>query len=241
MVFHILHSHSNSLIRLFTDYSELVLFSRDLKRQLEQYKPEDPSDYAVSYLKMVHSCNHVIGTGFSYVLESNHNRKSFVFCLLDAFKEFNPKHETTSNDFFYLIEPLCPGFPKSFVFEACLSLPSISGDGKESKYNIFALIQIISCQILFDEWLKLLDEYFRNENNKSGISLNKAKSVVDEFQRNLPISILQPRWTTLFGIMDSLDSVHTTEINFDDFKKLVFSHDLMGKEIQMLVNYPFQL
>lgn len=217
----------------------MLFFARDLKRQLEQNKPEDASDYAVNYLRMVQSCYHVVGTGFSYVLESNHNRKSLVFCLLDAFKEFSANHDTTCNDFFYLIEPLCPGFPKSLVFQACLTLPSVSGDNKESKYNIFALVQIISCQILFDEWLKLVEEYFRNENSRHTISVNKAKSVIDEFQRNLPMSILQPRLSTLLAILDSQEcELYTGELNYDDFKMLIFSHGLMGKEIQMVISYP---
>lgn len=227
--------------------SEFHSLSTDMKKQgLEEGKivnQENRLEYALDYLKMIQNCRHVVDADFDYILASNHNKKSFVFCLLNSFKEYPPNYELTCNDFYYLIEPLCPGFPMLMVCEASKCVPSGSStDGKDGcKYFLFNLLQVLSCRILFMEWLKLLEEYFGNESVKSAPTIGKIKSILEEFQHSLPLSILQPRLSTIMTILDNLKRKAGESFLFEDFTRIVFTSSLMGNEISCLAKYPLLL
>lgn len=229
-------------------------FLKDLRRQLDQFKPDDSLDFTIHYFKQVQSCYHIIGTGYSYILESIHNRKALIFCLMESFKSLNnqPSSEITPNEIYYLIEQLCPGFPKSIVLEAAmLTVNNVNHIAAlvETKCRFDDIFRNISCFILYDEWLKLLEEYFRNDGKGMFLSIMKLKIKLEEIYRNLSTAIYQPSFTSSITAVDSdggpttptsssLARSHDREISFDQFKKNLFRSRGVASELALIARLP---
>jgi hypothetical protein len=224
--------------------TETNIILNDLYSQCSSKKPEEGVDFCVAYLKQVETCYHIVGCSFSYILESVHNRKSFLFCLLNSLKGFNANYEMSSSELYLLIEMLCPDFPKALLTEAALTLAEqatpVASLGEESKYAINVLSKAVVCNILYNEWLKAMEEGFRLEGKGFTLSVAKIKARCDLCYRGLPISCPQPSIAALQCIQEEA-SKSSADMSFARLKKAVFSSDAVTCELRLLADYPSTL
>lgn len=216
---------------------------RDLHAQTQAKKTEEGIDFSITYLKHLESCYHVVGTNYLYILESVHNRKSFIFCLSNALKGFPEDTELTSNELFLVIETLCPDFPRNLLTEAVLTAAeqyNSSTLSSDYKFPMRTLSRSIMCHILYDEWLKALEESFRSEGRGFSMPLSKINSRCEQCQRNLPPSCPQPLWAAVQGVFDETGR-NSTEMSFERFKRAVFGSEATQCELKLLTNYPAML
>jgi hypothetical protein len=228
------------------DVTDLTFFLRDLKRQIDQFKPDDNIEFGLNYFKQVQSCTHVVGTGYSYVLESLHNRKSLIYCLLESLKGFEEQPEITPNELFHLIESLCPGFPRSIVLEAAmLSVTNINHIAQlvDTKCSFLTLFRFVACFVLYDEWIKVIEECFRNDGKGMFLQCIKLKSKIEDYYRNLPMSINQPPLAAILAASEAdafstSKSAYDKEVSFDAFKKNLFNSPLIITELEIIAQLP---
>lgn len=211
-----------------------------MKRHLEQFRPDDTVDYAISYFKKVQSCTHIVGTTYNYVLESIHNRKALIYCLTESFKGFDDQSEISPNEIYHFIESISPGFPKSVVLEAAMLVVSNINHIAtlvDIKCSFELLFRNISCFILYDEWLKLIEEAFRSDGKGMFLSIARLKLKLEEFYQVLPLSIYQPPWTAIQTVLE-ISAQNEKDLSFDHFKKRLFQNPAVAMELEAIAQYP---
>jgi hypothetical protein len=165
---------------------------------------------------------------------------------MESFKFFEASFETTPNEIFHLIEAVCPGFPKSIVVEAStLTLTNVNHLVQllETKCNFRPLFRNIAFLILYDEWLKIIEEFFRNDGKGMFLSSSKLKTKLEEYSRNLPLSIYQPPLQAIQAAIEvELSTSHSRsydkEISYDNFKKNLFSNAMVLNELERISSFP---
>jgi hypothetical protein len=233
---------------LIIESTELGFFLKDLRRQNDLSKPEDAVDVAINFFKQILSCSHVVGTSWAYVIETIHNRKSLVYSLTESFKGFDDNYEITPNELFTCIEIVCPGFPKSIVLEAAmLTVSNINHLATlvDTKCIFIMLFRNVACYILYDEWIKSVEETFRNDGKGMFLATQKLKMKLEDFHRHLSPSVYQPLLSAVLMASEgeSSSSVRpqysdNREISFDAFKKSLFKSSAVITELEILSHLP---
>ncbi len=235
------------LLLLFVDESENIFFLLDLIRTIEPIRVEDQLQAAISYFKNAGQCTHVIGCNLSYIVESIHNRKSFVYCLHQAIQGYDEKHEVAASEFHAIVDTLFPGFPWSLILEA---VHAASGDNYSNssqfhqndatkKYSVIVLSKILSFYILYDEWIKATEELFKSEGRSMVVILHRVRNYMEDLQRNQGNRLYQPPFAAVASVLDTYEgSRNGGEISFHRFKNSVMSHDAVQAELNLLQNYP---
>lgn len=221
--------------------SEISFFLKDLTAHISSNKSEDPVSCAKTYFQQVSSGSHVIGTDYSYVIESNHNRKSLVYCLIKAFKNFPDNTELTAVEFFLLIESVVTSFPKSVVMESLIGIENItpgSPNSVSSKYQFKDIALAVYTQILYDEWLKLMEEFFREENTLNFVSIYRIKAQMEEFHNNYSTTIFQPSIAAVNSAMESTTAATSPDgdMTYDQFRKCLFLSKAIAYELYSVVS-----
>ena len=72
----------------FLANTEIIFFIRHLFSQVAALRPEDSIDYAAKFFKRILSCHHVLGADYTYITSTKHNRRAFIFCLIEIFHTF---------------------------------------------------------------------------------------------------------------------------------------------------------
>jgi hypothetical protein len=194
---------------------------------------------AQNYFKQVCIGDHVVGTDFNFICETNHNRKSLVGCLIETFKGFPVDAELTAVEFFCMVETIIPNFPKSIVLEAamCVKPVEVGSYGSTTKYLTGKLSIAVYFHIIFEEWIKMMEDFFREETTLNVVNIIKVKNQIKEFSITFPVSVSQP---SLHCVMSSLDAASSDwscgEISFDDFKACLFASDLIAADIINIVS-----
>ena len=217
---------------------EFGFFAKDLLRQVEFHKPDDVIDFSISYLRFVQSNSHVVGTNFSYVLESIHNRKALVFNIMEGMRGFDHLGEISPSELHFLVEALCPGFPKNLILQAAMSTHEHCKGmffGADSKYPIESLCRCVYCHILYDEWLKVIEELF-DHNRGHAVEYVKIRTTVEDLSRKLPTSLHQPPISAFFIVMDEINS-RNCDVTFDSFKRELFSSVPVLLELGMIERF----
>jgi hypothetical protein len=225
--------------------SELGFFLGDLKAQLAFNKPAERVAFAQKYFENVRSGAHVVGMPYGYILESNYNRRALVARLMDSFSGFADGTDISSSDFFSLVESVSPGFPKSIVLEVsqCLK-PDQETDGSETVHVFKYLSSGVYCCVLYDEWLKLIADYYADESSVNSMNALKLKSKLEDFHCGLSPSINQPPLSVIYNVLESATpsssgtgtSSYLVEITLDHFRRTLFLSEAVRNEIQRLRN-----
>lgn len=221
--------------------SEVSFFLKDLTAHISSTKAEDPVACAKNYFQQVSSGSHVIGTDYCYVIESNHNRKSLVYCLIKAFKNFPDNTELTAIEFYLLIESVVSNFPKSIVMESLMSIENMvpgSPNSVSSKYQFKDIALAVYTQILYDEWLKLMEEFFKEENTLNFVSIYRIKAQMEDLQNNYSTSIFQPSMASVNSAMESTTAATSPDgdMTYDQFRKCLFTSKALAYELYSVVS-----
>ena len=226
-----------------SDLTEVGFFLGELRSQLINAKPSDKTAATVKYFENVRSGSHVIGMPYSYITESNHNKRSFVLLLLDAFKGFPENMEITPFDMFNMIESFCPNFSRSLVLEVSQSLQrNLEDDGSSTKHMFKTLAQAVYCSILYDDWLRLISDYFAEETSTRSMNLLKLKAKIEDFYVSISPSIYQPPLEVSYAVLEASNpsstgtgtSSYLVEVTLDQFRRTFLLSEAMREELRRL-------
>lgn len=88
----------------YADHVEISVLLKDLLRNVSSVQDVQKTEVeALAYFQQSASCTHIVGQGYNYILESIHNRKSFVYCLLKALEGFEDGAMMTPNELHFLL------------------------------------------------------------------------------------------------------------------------------------------
>ena len=217
------------------DATEMKFFLKDLSLQAVHIKSaEDFPSFAEQYFRNVRSRRHIVGTDYSYVSECNYNRKSFVYCMVESFSGFADFDLMTSVDMLQLIESIVSKFPRSIIMEAALSIDSAS-EITPVKFTFRDLSTAIYFLVLFDEWLKLVGDIFREEGAMNVLSTYRLKSKLEQIHSSSPSSLLRPPIISLNIAIDEILNQNADEISFEVFKKAMIRNPAIVAEMFQIV------
>lgn len=226
-----------------TDLTEIGYFLADLKAQMAYFRPADRITFVQKYFEQIRSTRHVVGMPYGYITESNHNRRSFVLCLMESFMGMPESMEISTADFFSLIETLSANFPKSIVLDVsqCIQRP-VEGDGSNTVHHFKSIAFAVYCYILYEDWLRLIAEYFAEESSTNSMNILKFKAKIEEFYVSISPSVMQPPLELVYSVLDASNpsnfasgtSSYLTELSFDQFRKTLFLSDIMRENIRNL-------
>jgi len=232
--------------------SEIGFFLGDLKAQLSHTKSgTDKAAFARKYFEQVQSCRHVIGMPYQYITGSNHNRRSFVYCLVHSFQGFSEDTPLTALDFFHLVEAMSPNFPKSLVLEVSqlIEIAAFGSGGTSASYAFRNISLGVYCYILYEDWLKLMGDYFAEEGNVHGINVKKLEAKVKQFHSSISPSVSQPSLELIYSVIQdvcpsssysgttsrtgttSIESGSLMEMTYEQFRRALFKSSILRSEI----------
>lgn len=90
--------------------------------------------------------------------------------------------------------------------------------------------------MLFDEWLKITEEFFRNEGRAMSLPSNKIRSQLEDFNKNLPKSLYKPPLSAIFMALEGVGV--GGELSFDRLRKNLFVAAPIANELVLLSSYP---
>ncbi|RYH13682.1 hypothetical protein EON65_35045 [archaeon] len=224
----------------FIAAKEVDAILKELYAQCSSKRVDEGIDICISHIKHLESGYHVVGANYTYILETVHNRKSFIYCFLSAIKGFDDGYEVTTNELYIIIETICLDFPKGLLMDAMLTTTEQYNNNTfspDNKYPIATLARALICHILYDEWLKALEETFRNDGKAFTLSGTRIRSRCEQCYRNLPKFCPQPPYAATQTVYDEA-SKNGGELSFERFKKTVFNSEAVQTEIRLLSNYP---
>lgn len=161
-----------------------------------------------------------------------YNRRAFVFCVNETLANFSTAEEFTLSEYQQLIELVCPDFPKHIVLEAAHAIDSKSAtSAKVAKFTHYDLRIAVFGQIIFEEWLKQIEKFFREMSSSSSHTSTRLRGHIVECRRLLPITIEQPTVAVIDGIMSEAFSSHSMEISYDDFRRAMFSNSFFAAAV----------
>jgi hypothetical protein len=193
-------------------------------------KHDDFATLAHQYFLNIRSKHHIIGSDYSYICECNYNKKSFVHCSTELSCGFMESDTITSADMLIFIESIVPNFPPSIVLEAALLVDQIGSTSP--RYLFRVLLTVIQFLVLYDEWLKRIDAFFRDESAMNFISSHRLRSKLEELDSIiLPLpTMCRPSIAHLQVALIELYSQCGDELSFEIFKKaLVYNQAIISE------------
>jgi hypothetical protein len=104
------------------------------------------------------------------------------------------------------------------------------------------LIRSLYYHVLYDEWLKYVESFFKSDGKNMLISISRLKIQMENLQRSsnkLTQTMYQPPYFALAATLDSYEGTRNGgEISFHRFKSSVLWHDSVQAELQLLANSP---
>jgi hypothetical protein len=209
------------------DSSGLNFFISHLMGLLATHKPDNANEYCEKYFTKVASCQHVIGSDYNFISGCKHNRRAFIFCLHEVLVSFALTDEFCVPEFQQIIEQLCPDFPYLLAEDASRLINPHNVSSRPPKYVLKDLLLAFSFQFLYSEWLRELDKAYSTEMRDvtRGISTVKMKHLIENINRNFPLSLDQPPASVLEPAVASL---HHHEVTREEVRRAVFENSAMA-------------
>jgi len=212
----------------FLDITEMRFFMKDLIALAGNAKPDDFATLANQYFLNIRSRHHIIGSEYAYICECNYNKKSFVYCLTELSNGFTESDTITSADMLIFIESLVPKFPRSIVMEAALSVDQIGSS--TPRYLFRELATVVQFLVLYDEWLKLINDFFKDESAMNFISSHRLRSKLEEID-STPMPMCRPSISHLQIVLSELYTQCGDELSFEIFKKELVHNNMIITEM----------
>eukprot|EP00602_Paraphysomonas_sp_CaronLab_P004510 CAMPEP_0185037132 /NCGR_PEP_ID=MMETSP1103-20130426/31102_1 /TAXON_ID=36769 /ORGANISM="Paraphysomonas bandaiensis, Strain Caron Lab Isolate" /LENGTH=275 /DNA_ID=CAMNT_0027574959 /DNA_START=50 /DNA_END=877 /DNA_ORIENTATION=- len=202
----------------YLNSTDLHVLLCDLLKQINEKKPVNPWQYSATYFKKVQHCIHILGEDYMTVVACRHNRKSFVYCCTQSFKNFPRNERISVHDFYNLLQLICPDIPLSLIQDSALTgCTSVGSD--PVLYCFDELSTSLYFRFIFTEWLIMLENvFFEGKARRASItcSLSKLRYKFEEWQTSIPSSTSQPSLDTLNGVLDGLSEAGKSDVTFDD-------------------------
>jgi hypothetical protein len=215
---------------VFLVATDLPILLNDLMKQINTKKPENPWQYSAIYFKKVQQCIHVLGSDYLTIVSCRHNRRSFVYCCQQSFQHFPPQELTSVNDFYSLLQLICPDIPLSLIHDSavtgCITHQSDSNSSSNPPLHLFTFEELsysLYFRFIFTEWLIMIENLFfdgtvktRKSSATITIPISRLQSKIAEWTDTLPITTSQPTAKTLQFVYDEWSQRRISEITFDE-------------------------
>lgn len=171
---------------------------------------------------------HVLGADFSYMIQCNHNRRSFVNCCLDMYKNLGPETEVKVVDVHKLYCLICPNLSIAVVQEAALYVNPTKASPPHYSYGDLQISFFF--QIVFYAWLKLVSPLFHDEESRKPLLL-KADDAVNLIEatvkNNVQLNFQLPMQNVIEVLHGLVSAARGGDISFKSIiKALVMSPDI---------------
>jgi hypothetical protein len=202
---------------------------QDLLSQISRYHPEDFSAFSRNYFSLIQDPLYFVGIDYCDLAECNYRKKCFIQCVDKSISGFPSSFSITAIDFFYLIESISPNFPRSLIMEAAFSIDNLSASDSVVKYPIKQLAHAVYCYILYHEWLKIIEEFFREVSSLCQCDVLRVRDALRDFESSLPKSICRPPLETLLVTLEKNGVQHRQkEMSYDLFHKMLLNDPLVA-------------
>jgi hypothetical protein len=140
-------------------------------------KNEELNEFAVKYFRKVKSRHHVLHNNYTYVIACNYNKRSFIYCLMDAFQSYKDNEEISSYDYILIIQNLINNFPRSIVMDSILCIEQTSNERLSdntiiTKFIFKDLSSSVYFSIIYDDWIKILQNFFSEEKDSDNQNIH---------------------------------------------------------------------
>lgn len=219
----------------YLESTELPFFLRSLLSQLSNSSmamktTDEAIDFAESFFRSVLSCHHVIGSDYSYICGSKYNRRAFVYCLQESFSSISDDEEITSADYQQLVDVICPDMPRHIIYEAAYAVePANQSTSQTTKYLHKNLRIAVFFHIVYEEWLKMTENFFREEGVSGSANIAKLKLFLDHARVSISPHIDHPPKLAIDSIGQGASTA--TEMTFDGLRRLLFKNPLVAAEL----------
>lgn len=183
----------------------------------------------INYFTKVQKCHHVLGADYVFIGSTRHNRRSFIYLIIDTCKTIPPNEELSSTDYQQLLQMLCPDIPNELVNCAVLSIDPIEGYSNPVRYHHQNLCVAVFFHIIYEKWLKLIEEYFIKEGNSNYLQLIKLRIYVDEVANGNNFIEIPPTHA-VEAVINNISKVQQ-EITYTNFRKELFKHPYIASEV----------
>jgi len=206
---------------------ELPFFLRSLLSQISTSSvviktTDEAVDYAENYFRNVLSCHHVIGSEYSYICGSKYNRRAFVYCLKESFSSISDDEEITSADYQQLVDVLCPDVPRHIIYEAAYAVEGVNSSSSQTTKYLHKNIRIaVFFHIVYEEWLKMVETFFREDGISGSVNLAKLRLFLDHSRVSISPHIDHPPKSAIDAIGQGQTS---SDITFDGLRRLLFKN-----------------
>ena len=103
-----------------------------------------------------------------------------------------------------------------------------------SVFKFGQLSSAVYCSIIYDEWLKLMDQFIETHSMTIRLSQGKIKAQLEEFSKKMTASVAQPTVELAVGALSELSS-HGSDISVHSFRRAIFISSAINAEIHDIV------
>jgi len=183
----------------------------------------------VSYFTKVQKCHHVVGADYVFVSSTRHNRRSFIYLVMESCKTIPPNEELSSADYQQLLQMLCADLPSELINCAVLSIDPIDGYSNPVRYHHHQLSVAVFFHIIYEKWLKLMEEYFIKEGSYDHLQLIKLRIYIDELATGNNFIEIPPTHA-VEAVANNISKVQQ-EVTYANFRKELFKHPSIVYEV----------
>lgn len=213
--------------------TDLGFFMKNWLQQLNNVKPENIADHGAKYFKHIRSCQHVLGTEYSFIISCRYNRRAFVFCIMEALMSIPLDEQYTITEFQLILDMLCLDMPKQILMDCTSYIDSkdnITKDNNNNNNNTRYLHKdlrlALFLYIIYEEWMHYVDTFFRDEKS---IHTTRLKSFIDQLRINHLHTIEHPPIEALDQVYTNILKTHKEDIS--DFFKALLQNPVMIEDL----------
>ena len=151
---------------------------------------------------------HIVGVDYMTVVSCRYNRRSFIYCCMEALKHFPVNERLSVHDFYCLLQMICPDIPLSLIQDSAMTGCNPVGDDPP-KYLRHELCTSLFFRFIFTEWLIMLENLFfdgKARDSSVVVSLPRLKLKFEEWNNAMSASSSQPTLGTLNDVLNDLES-----------------------------------
>ena len=224
------NSSNNNNVMSDSDYiqsTDLGFFMKNWLQQLSNIKPDNIAEHGAKYFKHIRSCQHVLGTEYSFIISCRYNRRAFVFCIMEALMTIPLDEQYTITEFQLILDMLCLDMPKHILIDASNYIDPNNGTNKENARYLHKDLRLaLFLYIIYEEWIHYVDTFFRDEKS---IHTTRLKNFIDQLRINHAYNIEHPPIEALDSVYTNILKSHKEDIS--DFFKALLQNPIMIEDL----------
>ena len=153
-----------------------------------------------------------------------------MYCLMETFSNFSPKEDFALLEYQQFLELVCSDFPRHLLLEAAIGLTVHSMVGATPKYCHGDLSVAIYFHIIYEDWLKEVEHFLRDEHGSCCRSMARIRNHFAECRHLLPLTVERPSATILEDVL-ARTTGPTQEISFEELRKMLLVNEAVISDV----------